>query len=221
MEHCGTQSIETERLVLRRFSVNDADAMYRNWASDPEVTRFLTWPAHESVESSKAILEDWVASYSKKDYYQWAIILKENGSDPIGSIAAVDMNDDISTVHIGYCLGREWWHQGIMSEALKAVMDFFFDTVGVNRIESRHDPRNPHSGMVMKKCGMKYEGTLRSSDRNNQGICDACWYALLRPERQGDNCIASARPELSENARSAALLTKAESEVFMNLLETF
>ena len=183
MEHCGTQSIETERLVLRRFSVNDADAMYRNWASDPEVTRFLTWPAHESVERSKAILEDWVASYAKKDYYQWAIVLKENGNDPIGSIAAIDMNDDISTVHIGYCLGREWWHQGIMSEALKAVMDFFFDTVGVNRIESRHDPKNPHSGMVMKKCGMKYEGTLRSSDRNNQGICDACWYALLKAYR--------------------------------------
>ena len=58
-----------------------------------------------------------------------------------------------------------------------------FDEVGANRIESRHDPRNLHSGMVMKKCGMKYEGTMRSSDRNNQGICDACWYALLRSER--------------------------------------
>ena len=58
-------------------------------------------------------------------------------------------------------------------------MDFLFDTVGANRIESRHDFRNPHSGMVMKKCGMKYE----SSDRINQGICDACWYAILRSER--------------------------------------
>jgi phosphatidylserine/phosphatidylglycerophosphate/cardiolipin synthase-like enzyme len=68
-------------------------------------------------------------------------------------------------------------------EALKAVMDFFFDTVGVDRVECRHDPRNPHSGMVMRKCGMKYEGTMRNSDRNNQGICDASWYALLRSER--------------------------------------
>jgi ribosomal-protein-alanine N-acetyltransferase len=84
-------------------------------------------------------------------------------------------------------MGRAWWHQGIMSEALQAVMDFFFDKVGANRIESRHDPRNPHSGMVMKKCGMKYEGTMRSSDRNNQGICDASWYALLRSERKKEN----------------------------------
>lgn len=76
-------------------------------------------------------------------------------------------------VHIGYCIGRNWWHQGGMSEDLMMLIAFFFDEVGANRIESRHDPGNPHSGMVMKKCGMKYEGTLRSSDRNNQGICDA------------------------------------------------
>ncbi len=69
-----------------------------------------------------------------------------------------------------------------MSEALKAVIDYFFKNVGANRIESRHDPHNPHSGMVMQKCGMKYEGTLRSSDKNNQGICDASWYAILRSE---------------------------------------
>ena len=183
MKHCGTQRIETERLVLRRFSIDDAEAMCRNWASDPEVTKYLTWPAHSSVEVSKAVLKDWIPSYARNDYYQWAIVLKERGSDPIGSISAVQLNDDISMVHIGYCLGEAWWHQGIMTEALKAVMAFFFDVVGANRIESRHDPRNPHSGMVMKKSGMRYEGTMRSSDRNNQGICDACWYALLKTDR--------------------------------------
>ena len=72
-----------------------------------------------------------------------SIVLKDNGDEPIGDIAVVD----------------------------------------VNRIESRHDPRNPNSGKIMKKCGMKYEGTLRSSDWNNQGVCDACYYALLKSER--------------------------------------
>ena len=57
MKHCGTQTIETERLLLRRFSKNDAGAMYRNWASDPEVTKYLTWPAHTSVNVSRAVLE--------------------------------------------------------------------------------------------------------------------------------------------------------------------
>ena len=183
MKHCGTQTIETKRILLRRFSEDDAEAVYHNWASDPDVTQFLTWPPHTSIKVSQEILEDWVAAYEKDNYYHWAIILKEHGSDPIGGVCAVNQNDDLSIIHIGYCIGKAWWHQGIMSEALKAVMDYFFDKVGANRIETRHDPRNPHSGMVMKKCGMKYEGTMRSSDRNNQGICDACWYALLKSER--------------------------------------
>ena len=71
----------------------------------------------------------------------------------------------------------------VTSEALKMVMDYLFDVVNVNRIESRHDPRNPNSGKVMQKCGMKYEGTLRSADKNNQGICDISYYALLKSER--------------------------------------
>lgn len=183
MKHCGTQTLETERLILRRFTVRDADAMYTNWASDPEVTRYLTWPAHAGVETSRAVLADWTAAYAQESCYQWAIVLKDRADEPVGSIGAVDVSDDIAAVQIGYCLGRRWWHQGIMSEALGAVMDFFFDAVGCNRVAGRHDPRNPHSGMVMQKCGMKYEGTQRSADRNNQGICDTSWYALLKDER--------------------------------------
>lgn len=183
MKNCGTQRIETDRLILRRYKIEDADAMYKNWASDSEVTKFLTWQPHPSVEVSRSIIEDWLKKYSDEKYYQWAIVLKDNGNEPIGDISVVHMNEDISMVHIGYCLGRAWWRRGIMSEALKAVTDFMFDTVEVNRVEARHDPRNPNSGKVMQKCGMKYEGTLRSADRNNQGICDACYYALLRSER--------------------------------------
>lgn len=183
MNHCGTQKLETERLILRRYVREDAAAMYKNWASDSEVTRFLMWKPHENQEVSRNITEEWEKQYSDERYYHWAIVLKENADEPIGDIAVVNMNEDVSMMHIGYCIGRTWWHQGITSEALKAVMDFLFCTVGVNRIESRHDPRNPNSGKVMQKCGMKYEGTLRSSDWNNQGICDACYYALLRSER--------------------------------------
>ena len=68
------------------------------------------------------------------------------------------------------------------SEAFRSIIPFFFDEVKANRIESRHDPNNPHSGDVMKKCGLKYEGTLRQADWNNQGIVDTCMYGLLREE---------------------------------------
>lgn len=183
MNHCGTLKLETDRLILRRYTIEDAEAMYKNWASDDQVTKFLTWSAHTSPEESKHILEDWINQYSDEGVYHWAITLKENGNEPIGDISVVDMKEKVSMVSIGYCLGKNWWHKGIMSEALKAVMDFLFDVVEVNRIEARHDPRNPNSGKVMKKCGMKYEGTLRSCDWNNQGISDACYYALLKSDR--------------------------------------
>ncbi len=170
-------------MILRRYINADAAAMYKNWASDQEVTRFLTWSTHPNQEVSARVIEDWVNQYSDDSYYHWAIVLKNNGEEPIGDIAVVSLKENVSMAHVGYCIGRNWWHQGITSEALKAVMEFLFDVVAVNRIEARHDPRNPNSGGVMEKCGMKYEGTLHSSDWNNQGICDACYYALLKSER--------------------------------------
>lgn len=183
MKHLGTKRIETARLLLRPFTMEDGDAMFHNWASDPDVTKYLTWPAHGSVDISNMVLADWVSHYGEEDYYQWAIVVKELG-EPIGSISVVSKNDRAELVHIGYCIGKKWWRKGYTSEALKAVMDFFFDEVGVNRVETRHDPNNPNSGRVMLKCGMKYEGTLRQSDVNNQGICDASWYGLLKGERK-------------------------------------
>lgn len=180
IEHKGSRILTTPRLMLRPFRLEDAEAMYANWSSDVDVTRFLTWPTHPNVDVSRAILADWVTHYAEPDYYHWAITLD---GTPIGSIAAVDHDDRVRKAHIGYCIGKHWWRQGIMTEALQAVMDFLFNEVGYERLESRHDPRNPGSGAVMRKCGMKYEATLRRSDWNNQGICDACWYALLKSER--------------------------------------
>jgi ribosomal-protein-alanine N-acetyltransferase len=142
----------------------------------------LTWPTHSSVDVTKQIVESWVAGYEQENFYLWMIELKEIGQ-PIGSISVVELNERVEKAEIGYCMGRSWWHKGIMTESLRAVMEFLFDEVGVNRIEARHDPRNPHSGGVMRKCGMKYEGTSRQSDRNNQGICDTCHYGLVATER--------------------------------------
>lgn len=179
MNHKGTKIIETERLVLRKFKLSDGEAMYKNWANDPEVTKFLTWPPHNSVEVTKDILKSWCDSYKNKKYYQWAIVLKDNGEEPIGSIGAVSQDENIDMIHIGYCMGKKWWKKGIMSEALSAVIDYFINDIAANRIESRHDPRNPNSEKVMMKCGLKYEGTMKKADRNNQGICDCSVYGLI------------------------------------------
>ncbi|MGL5693960.1 MAG: GNAT family N-acetyltransferase [Peptostreptococcaceae bacterium] len=179
MEHKGTKRIETKRLILRKFSINDAEPMYNNWASDEEVTKYLTWKPHDNVEVSKSIIEEWIEGYKENDFYQWAIILKENGDEPIGSISIVRQDEEIGIVHVGYCIGRKWWNKGIASEALNGLIRYFITEVGVNRVESRHDPVNIGSGKVMLKCGMKYEGTMRKADINNQGICDYSMYGIL------------------------------------------
>lgn len=191
MNHLGTKRLETERLILRRGAVEDAGAMFRNWAGDPEVTKYLTWPTHGSEDVSAMVLADWVKRWEAPDCYLWMIEWKESG-EPIGSISVVEPIDErIQAAEVGYCIGRRWWHQGVVSEALKRVMDFLFDEVGVQRVAARHDPRNPHSGAVMRKCGMKYEGTHRRDDWNNQGVCDVAVYALLRDERQAAPAAAS------------------------------
>ena len=181
MEHKGTKMIETKRLVLRQFQKNDAEAMFKDWESDSKVTEFLRWKTALSVKEAEQVLEEWVKRYEAIDFYQWAIVLKEI-EEPIGSISVVGKNEKLDMVHIGYCIGSKWWHQGITSEAFQAIISFFFEEVGVNRIESQHDPNNPNSGLVMKKCGLKYEGTLRQADWSNRGIVDACIYSLLKSE---------------------------------------
>ncbi|MCL1854417.1 MAG: GNAT family N-acetyltransferase [Clostridia bacterium] len=98
VNHKGTVTLETERLVLRRFSIEDADAMFRNWASDDEVTKYLTWPTHADISVSKAVINAWLERYQKPDHYSWTIVLKEIG-EPIGSIAGVDARDDVNTNH--------------------------------------------------------------------------------------------------------------------------
>lgn len=189
MLHKGTRTLSTDRLILRPFVMEDAQAMFDNWASDPEVTRYLVWPTHASVEVSRMVLSDWVSQYASPEYYQWAIVPrtdvfgdKSGAGEPVGSIAAVQVDNNVGMVHIGYCISRAWWNMGITSEALGELIRFFFEEVEVNRVEARHDTNNPNSGRVMAHCGMKYEGTLRLADRNNQGVCDASYYGILKDE---------------------------------------
>ena len=181
MNHKGTVRIETDRLLLRQFEIEDAQAMYRNWASEDEVTKFLTWPTHPNVEVTKAVLQSWIDDYSKPEFYCWGIELKEIG-EPIGNISVVRHNENVASAELGWCMGTHWWGQGIMPEAGKAVLEFLFNEVGVNRVAAVHATDNPKSGRVMQKIGMTYEGTLRAAGKCNQGIIDEVWYSILSDE---------------------------------------
>ena len=182
MNKAGTQRIATKRLILRRFKIEDAEDMYQNWASDPEVTRFLTWPVHSSVDVTRRLITEWISSYEDGGYFNWVIEYKKTGK-AIGNISVVKLNEDTEAADMGYCMGRAYWGQGIMPEALKAVIDYLFDVVGLNRIAACHDVNNPKSGRVMDKAGMKQESILRASGKNNLGICDEVWHAIIREDR--------------------------------------
>lgn len=178
MKHLGTVTLETPRLILRKYTLEDSESMFRNWANDDEVSRFLTWPTHKSVQDSREIISMWINEYNNEKSYMWCIELKEV-HEPIGGISVVHLSEEISSAEIGYSIGKAYWHQGITSEALSAIMDFLFNQVGVNRIEAKHDSNNPNSGKVMMSCGLKYEGTRLMADRNNSGICDVVLYGLI------------------------------------------
>ncbi len=182
LNHVGTNIIETERLELRKFKPGDSENMFNNWAKDPENVKYLQWQAHPDINETRKILSEWVKNYKNKNYYQWCVTLK--GTDEaLGSIGIVELLEDKECCTIGYVLSKKYWNRGIMTEALKAVIDYLFTKVGFHRIQSMHDIDNPASGKVMMKCGMKYEGTLRKYDKTNVSRwCDTPIYSILKEE---------------------------------------
>lgn len=185
LNHQGTIKIETDRLILRRFKIEDADVMYRNWASDDEVTKYLTWPTHANVNVTRMVLEDWIQKYNNPDFYNWAIELKQIG-ELIGNLSVVKHEEKTGSATIGWCMGKRWWGQRIMPEAARAVLQFLFEEVGFNRIAAKHDKENAKSGRVMQKIGMIREGTLRASGKNNQGIVDEVYYSILKDDYEAN-----------------------------------
>lgn len=181
MNHKGTKQIETDRLILRRFTISDAQDLYRNITSDLNVNKFLTWEIHRDISETRALLKDWEEKYRDPARYCWAVVLKEFG-EVIGNISAPTVKERSETVEVTYCLGSRYWGQGIIPEAIKAVMKYLFTEVGVNRIEAGFDSNNPNSGRVMEKAGMIREGLLRQGGRNNQGLFDLVLYGIIKED---------------------------------------
>ena len=151
LEHKGTRELNTKRLSLRRFILSDAAAMYKNYATDERVSKFLSWKPYSCIEDVEDYLSDLISQYTKLNIYHWAI---EMDSEIIGSISTIAINDKNCNCEIGYCLGYDYWNKGITTEALYAIMSFLFNEVGIHRIMAKHDVENPSSGRVLEKCNM-------------------------------------------------------------------
>lgn len=176
----GTVLLETDRLILRKFKYSDAEYMFKNWGSDPKVSKFLSWPTHSDVNVSQKIINNWIEEYNN-NIYNWAIELKSI-HEAIGAISIVELDQASEACEIGYCISSRYWNEGFTSEAFKAVIDYLFKEIHINRIVAKHDIDNPASGKVMKKCGLTYEGTLREAKKIKGKLVNLAVYSLLKNE---------------------------------------
>lgn len=180
MKHKGTILLETDRLILRKFKDTDSKDMFKNWGSDANVNKYLSWQTHKDIKDSEDIINLWISQYDN-NVYNWVMELKEI-NEVIGNISIVELENMNEACEIGYCISSRYWNKGITTEAFKAVIKYLFEEVGVNRICAKHDIDNAASGKVMQKCGMVYEGTLREIQFKNTKFCSLAVYSILKKE---------------------------------------
>lgn len=168
INHIGTNSIETIRLILRRFKLEDAIDMYENWAGDMYTLKYLPWGPHSDVNVTNRRILRMVENYKQANVYNWAIYLKAD-KQVIGSISVELSNDKDKSCELGYCIGKDFWGREIVAEALRAVMHYLFYEVGYRKVFAKHDVLNRASGRVMQKAGMQYEKTIQNVGRRRDG----------------------------------------------------
>lgn len=173
--------LKTPRLYIRRLTMRDAADVYE-YSRDPEVARHVLWDAHRSVAESRAYIRYMLKKYRAGEPCSWGIEHVETGK-VIGTIGFMWFQRDNNSAEVGYSLSRKYWNQGIMTEALDAVLNFAFDEMRLHRVEAQHEVQNPASGAVMRKAGMQYEGTLRGRLMNKGRYVDVALYAILREDR--------------------------------------
>jgi len=175
--------LETERLILRKMTLEDAEAIFA-YASDPEVSRYTLWEAHRSIEDSRAFLELEVSKRESGGEPDWGIVYKGDHR-LVGTCGIISWEPHHARAEIGYALSREYWGRGLMPEAARAMIRFGFERMSLNRIEARCIAENAASARVMEKAGMTHEGTLRQRELIKGAYRDIEVYAVLREELRG------------------------------------
>lgn len=176
--------LETENLILRPPRIRDARDIYR-YASDPEVARYVLWDAHRSLSETRACLRALIRRARRGHPSSWAVVLRSTGQ-VIGTIGFVWYSFDCRSAELGYSFSREYWNHGYATEALAAVIREAFRSLPLNRLEAQHDIRNPASGRVMEKCGLRQEGILRDRIVNKGEFVTVAEYAVLRADWEKD-----------------------------------
>ncbi len=180
MNHKGSIRLETDRLILRKLNIKDAQEIFTNWTSDCEVAKYVRWSTHKNIEDTLMWIREEEKNYEQINYYTWGIELKEIG-ELIGSISAIYREND-DRYELGYALGRKYWRKGYATESLKKVMDFLINEVGIKKFECAHVKLNPASGAVMQKVGFKYvkDAMFETFDKTQIFECKV-YYLDIKP----------------------------------------
>lgn len=176
----GTPELETDRLILRRLVSEDAEDIFA-YASDDEVTPYMTWDTHQTVDDSRGFIDFILARYEQDAAGEWGIVLKDSGR-LIGSMGFPWVDSKNKRGEIGYVLARPFWGQGLMPEAVDRLLKFAFEEMELNRVECCHFLPNEKSGRVMQKAGMRFEGIARERFFAKGRFWDVKVYAILKKE---------------------------------------
>ena len=151
----NTPTLQTERLLLRPFTYEDAEDVFTCWESDPDVAKYMFWTSHNDIEKTKEWIAFEVGQIEKDDWYRFALVLKDAG-ELIGT-GLIYFEEEVNSWEIGYNLGKKYWGKGYTTEAMKQIVSFAMEQLGIKEIVGRYAKENPASGKVMEKLGFQFE----------------------------------------------------------------
>lgn len=162
----NTPTLETDRLILRPFTYEDAEAVFTCWENDPDVARYMFWTSHNDIEKTKEWIRFEIGQIEKEDWYRFALVLKET-NELIGT-ALIYYEEEVTCWEIGYNLGKRYWGKGYTTEAMKRVIEFAAEQLELSEMVGRYAKENPVSGNVMKKLGFRYEKDIPYECNNGE-----------------------------------------------------
>ncbi|TSA28457.1 MAG: N-acetyltransferase [Ignavibacteriales bacterium] len=183
LQSLGPQEIpkmETERLILRKITIDDVNDIYE-YASITDVTTFVLWDTHKTKQDSIDFIKLTEEQFNNNISFIWGIVIKSENK-LIGTIDLRNWDAIHKCGEIGYVISQKYWNRGYVSEAMKTVIKFGLEELHLNRIEAHCEEENIGSWRVMEKCGMKYEGTLREKVFIKERFRSMKMYSILKSE---------------------------------------
>jgi [ribosomal protein S5]-alanine N-acetyltransferase len=173
-------TIEAPRVRLRWLTDRDVDALHRVF-SDPRVMRYWLTPPFPDRSAAVGYLGRIREGFASQELFQWGVARREDDA-VIGTCTIFRIDPPHRRAELGYALAHDHWRQGLMSEALRALFRFAFDSLGLHRLEADVDPRNAASIALLARLGFEQEGLLRQRWQVSGEIQDALFFGLLAPE---------------------------------------